>query len=297
MMRPYDIRRYSLIGRINPADCFAITVPEQGGLSAEVAGLGSVLVVMDFSIGLDDDHFLAGLVASRAGDLLLALRNKAFSEGVPGRELKSLGDRTAHNYLVECLLAMRPGDAVLSEEGVDDGSRLNANRIWIIDPLDGTQDYSRPESVEWAVHVALVVDGEPVAGAVALPAGGGLYGTLQSPISGQSLRERPVVVTSRSQWGYAENVANAIGGEVHAFGSAGVKAMAVVSGIADVYIHPSGLYEWDACAPVAVARAVGLDAMGVDGSDLVFNKSHPVVPGLLISRPELTERVSTILHS
>ena len=185
---------------------------------------------------------------------------------------------------------------MLSEEGADDRSRLTAERTWIIDPLDGTQDYPRVGSAEWAVHVALVIDGRPVAGAVSVPANGGLYGTLQSPLPTPTRRERPIVVTSRSQWGHAEDVAAALGGEVHAFGSAGAKAMAVVSGVADVYVHPSGLYEWDVCAPAAVAAAAGLDVTGVDGSDLVFNKARPVVPGLLISRPEYTERARAALR-
>jgi 3'(2'), 5'-bisphosphate nucleotidase len=146
------------------------------------------------------------------------------------------------------------------------------------------------------VHVALVIDGRPVAGAVSVPANRGLYGTLQSPLPTPTRRERPIVVTSRSQWGHAEDVAADLGGEVNAFGSAGAKAMAVVSGVANVYVHPSGLYEWDVCAPAAVAAAAGLDVTGVDGSDLVFNKARPVVPGLLISRPEYTERARAALR-
>ena len=243
-----------------------------------------------------DDHAVAGLLAREAGDLLLDLRGRSLADGVSGWRLQSLGDRAAHEHLVGRLAELRPDDAVLSEEGADDRSRLTAERTWIIDPWDGTQDYPRVGSAEWAVHVALVIDGRPVAGAVSVPANGGLYGTLQSPLPTPTRRERPIVVTSRSQWGHAEDVAAALGGEVHAFGSAGAKAMAVVSGVADVYVHPSGLYEWDVCAPAAVAAAAGLDVTGVDGSDLVFNKARPVVPGLLISRPEYTERARAALR-
>jgi 3'(2'), 5'-bisphosphate nucleotidase len=243
-----------------------------------------------------DDHAVAGLLAREAGDLLLDLRGRSLAEGVSGWRLQSLGDRAAHDHLVGRLTELRPDDAVLSEEGADDRSRLGAERTWIIDPLDGTQDYPRVGSTEWAVHVALVIDGRPVAAAVSVPANGGLYGTLQSPLSTPIHRERPIVVTSRSQWGHAEDVATALGGEVHAFGSAGAKAMAVVSGAADVYVHPSGLYEWDVCAPAAVAAAAGLDVTGVDGSELVYNKARPVVPGLLVSRPEYTERARAALR-
>ena len=248
--------------------------------------------------GAPDDHAVAGLLAREAGDVLLELRGRSLAEGMSGWRLQSLGDRAAHDPLVGRLAELRPGDAVLSEEGADDRSRLSAERTWIIDPLDGTQDYPRVGSAEWAVHVALVIDGRPVAGAVSVPANGGLYGTLQSPLPAAppSRRERPIVVTSRSQWGHAEDVAAALGGEVLAFGSAGAKAMAVVSGAADVYVHPSGLYEWDVCAPAAVAAAAGFDVTGVDGSELVYNKARPVVPGLLISRPEYTERARAALR-
>jgi len=243
-----------------------------------------------------DDHHVAGLLAQEAGDLLLAVRSDGMAAGWDQWRLQDEGDRRAHDHLVARLARLRPGDAVLSEEGQDDASRLDAERTWIVDPLDGTRDYCRPGSVEWAVHVALVVDGWPVAAAVALPASGALFGTGTSPVGRPPERDRPVVVTSRSQWGEAEQVASAIGGVVRSFGSAGVKAMAVVSGRADVYVHPSGLYEWDACAPAGVAVAAGFDVAGVDGSRLEFNKPRPVVPGLVVSRPEYTERVFSALH-
>ena len=236
-----------------------------------------------------NDHEIAGLLARETGEILVDLRERVLAEGGSGYQLRYLGDQAAHCHLTDRLAELRAGDAVLSEEGDDDRFRLDSDRVWILDPLDGTQDYGRRGSVEWAVHVALVVAGRPVAAAVALPALGTLYGTLQDRVDGAvSGNDRPVVITSRSQWGEAEEVAAAIGGVVRNVGSAGVKAMAVVAGSADVYVHPSGLYEWDACAPAAVAAAAGLDVSGVDGSDLVFNKPRPVVPGLLVSRPEYT---------
>ncbi len=243
------------------------------------------------------DHELAGLLARQAGTLLLEGRERAWSEGLPAHRVRNQGDREAHDMLVGCLSDSRPADAVLSEEGSDDHDRLAAGRVWILDPLDGTRDYGVPGSVEWAVHVALVVDGSPVAAAVDLPAVGRLYGTLQAPLRSRvgGRRRQPVVVTSRSQWGEAEHVAATIGGVVRACGSAGVKAMAVVDGTADVYVHPSGLYEWDVCAPAAVAAAAGLDVCGMDGSELVYNKARPVVPGLLVSRPEYTDGVRRAL--
>ena len=237
------------------------------------------------------DHELAGLLAQEAGDVLLGVLAKGRDAGWTPWQLQDQGDRRAHEHLAARLAELRPDDAVLSEEGSDDRARLGSDRVWIIDPLDGTSDFARPGSVEWAVHVALVEDGAPTAAAVSLPPNGCLYGTGISVVDQTTDRDRPIVITSRSQWGEAEEVAAAIGGVVRACGSAGVKAMAVVSGAVDVYVHPSGLYEWDACAPAGVAVAAGLDVSGIDGSRLVFNKPRPVVPGLVVSRPEYTDRV------
>ena len=207
-----------------------------------------------------------------------------------------IADREAHLHISKRLNELCPEDFLLSEEGRDDKARLDAERVWIVDPLDGTQDYGRMGSIEWAVHVALVSEGQPLAGAVNLPAIGTLYGTLQTPTKHDSVNNPPVVITSRSQWGEAEAVAASIGGVVRSVGSAGVKAMAVVGGTADIYVHPSGLYEWDVCAPAAVAASAGLDVSGVDGSFLTYNKERPVVPGLLISRPEYTSAALAALH-
>ena len=243
-----------------------------------------------------EDHELAGLLAQEAGDVLLGVLAEGRAAGWTPWQLQDQGDRRAHEHLAARLADLRPDDAVLSEEGSDDRARLGSDRVWIIDPLDGTSDFPRPGSVEWAVHVALVEDGVPTAAAVSLPPSGGLYGTGISVVAVSLKKDRPIVITSRSQWGEAEEVAAAIGGVVRSCGSAGVKAMAVVSGAVDVYVHPSGLYEWDACAPAGVAAASGLDVSGIDGSQLVFNKPRPVVPGLVVSRPEYTERVLGALH-
>ncbi len=243
-----------------------------------------------------NDHEIAGLLAREAGELLLELREKGFNEGVSGYQLQVMADREAHLHISKRLSELRPEDFLLSEEGRDDKGRLEAERVWIVDPLDGTQDFGRVGSIEWAVHIALVSGGQPLAGAVNLPAIGTLYGTLQIPTKQDTVNDPPVVITSRSQWGDAEAVAASIGGVVRSVGSAGVKAMAVVSGTADIYVHPSGLYEWDACAPAAVAASAGLDVRGVDGSVLTYNKERPVVPGLLISKPEFTSAALDALH-
>ncbi len=243
-----------------------------------------------------NDHEIAGLLAREAGELLLELREKALDKGVSGYQLQMIADREAHLHISKRLSELCPEDFLLSEEGRDDKARLDAERVWIVDPLDGTQDYGRVGSIEWAVHVALVSEGQPLAGAVNLPAIGTLYGTLQTPTKHDSVNNPPVVITSRSQWGEAEAVAASIGGVVRSVGSAGVKAMAVVGGTADIYVHPSGLYEWDACAPAAVAASAGLDVSGVDGSFLTYNKERPVVPGLLISKPEYTSAALDALH-
>ncbi|MGH9183723.1 MAG: 3'(2'),5'-bisphosphate nucleotidase CysQ [Acidimicrobiales bacterium] len=232
------------------------------------------------------DHRLAAQVAEEVGRLLVALR--AEGAGWAAGELGDEGDRRAHRRMVELLAQARPGDAVLSEEGGDDKARLGRPRVWVVDPLDGTREFGEPERTDWAVHVALVVAHLVRAGAVALPAQGVVVGTDAPPsVPGPSGRP-PRVVASRSRRpAVADRVAAALGGEVVPLGSAGAKAMAVVTGAADVYVHAGGMYEWDSAAPVAVASAAGLHASRVDGSALLYNRPDPYLPDLLICRPEL----------
>ncbi len=234
------------------------------------------------------DHELARRLASETADLLVGLlHHPPLSTG----GLEALGDELAHEHLVARLAEERPGDAVLSEEGVDDPSRLRAERVWIIDPLDGSSDFGW--SGQWSVHVALCVRGRVAAGAVAVPALGEVFATDPPPRPVMSrFGPRPVGLVSRSRSHLDGRIlARALGAEVAAVGSAGVKAMAVVRGEADVYLHGGGLYEWDSCAPVAVARAAGLHASRLDGSEPLFNQPDPWMPGLLICRPELAGAV------
>ena len=230
-------------------------------------------------------------MARQTGELLLGVRQRAIEARWPSWEVERVADSDAHDLLVEELARHRPGDAVLSEEGTDDPVRLTAKRVWIVDPLDGSADFASPGSPEFAVHVALVEGGRAVAGAVSLPARARLYGTSVKATPGAAGRERPVVLSGRGGVYAARAVARAIGGEWAVAGSAGFKAMAVVAGEADVYIHPTGLWEWDVCAPAAVAIAAGLHVSDLDGAELVFNQRRPVVRGLLVSRPEYAAAV------
>jgi 3'(2'), 5'-bisphosphate nucleotidase len=235
------------------------------------------------------DHAVAADVATRAGTVLLELRAKAGETAHDWWSLRDEGDWSAHRFIVEALAELRPEDKVLSEEGLEDRSRLGADRVWIVDPLDGTREFGEPGRTDWAVHVALVDgDGEPLAGAVALPAMGMTLATDPPPASPPS-REGPLrVVVSRSRPpAVSLRIAQALGAELVSMGSAGAKAMAVVLGEVDVYAHAGGQYEWDNCAPVAVARAAGLHASRIDGRPLVYNQSDPWLPDLLICRPEL----------
>ena len=189
------------------------------------------------------------------------------------------GDRQAHELLAGELAAVRPGDAVLSEEGADDPARLDAERVWVVDPLDGTREFSEPGRTDWAVHVALVVGERPVAGAVALPALGVTLSTAEPPRLPPAHDGPPRLVVSRSRPPrQAETVADALGAVVVPLGSAGAKAMAVVRGDADLYVHAGGQYEWDSCAPAAVAIAAGCAVTRLDGSDLRYNQPDPYPP-------------------
>jgi 3'(2'), 5'-bisphosphate nucleotidase len=238
-----------------------------------------------------EDHQLAALLAQRAGELLVELRAQLVAEGAEPRQLKDEGDRRAHELLVDALAdRVAAGDAVLSEEGRDDPVRLGAERVWIVDPLDGTREYGEPPRTDWAVHVALTSAGAPIAGAVALPALGLVLATGQPPALPLPHDGPPRVIVSRSRPPAAATfLTERIGGVKVEMGSAGAKAMAVVRGEADVYAHSGGQYEWDSCAPVAVALATGLHASRIDGSPLVYNRPEPYLPDLLICRPELAD--------
>jgi 3'(2'), 5'-bisphosphate nucleotidase len=236
----------------------------------------------------DSDVELARLLATHAGVILLRLRTR---KPMPASRLKADGDRRSHDFLTAALAKLRPADAVLSEEGADDPVRLASRRVWIVDPLDGTREYSELDRDDWAIHVALWEDGELVAGAVALP---GLGPTLTSD-KAHRLRPaapRPRILVSRSRPpAYAEAVAETVGAELVPMGSAGAKAMAVVRGQAEAYLHDGGQYEWDSAAPVVVARAAGLHTSRVDGSPLIYNNPNPYQPDLLICRPELADSI------
>ena len=237
---------------------------------------------------MENDHELATRLAALAGDLLIAVRAE-LSEAEPTVR-KDEGDRRSHNLLMHELQSARPNDAILSEEGKDSSERLSAERVWIIDPLDGTREFGEIPRTDWAVHVALVQNGQPTAGAVALPALQTTLATGNGLVMPEPWGGAPRVIASRSRPGpAAQAVAESLGGEMIFMGSAGAKAMAVVCGEADVYAHTGGQYEWDSCAPVAVALAAGMHASRIDGSPLVYNNPDPYMPDLLICRPEFAQ--------
>jgi len=227
------------------------------------------------------DDRLAAELAGEAGRLLLALRSEG---GDPG-ELRKAGDRSSHEFLAAQLAAQRPGDAILSEEGKDDPVRLAAERVWIVDPLDGTREFGEPGRADWAVHVALWERGALTAGAVALPAEDRVLSTAgpppapEPPPPGRPLR---VVVSRTRPPALLEELSQLIDLSLVPLGSAGAKAAAVIKGEADAYIHGGGQYEWDSAAPVAVAQAAGLHASRLDGSPLRYNQPDPMLPDILI---------------
>jgi 3'(2'), 5'-bisphosphate nucleotidase len=244
------------------------------------------------------DHANAALIATRAGELLLGVRATLEDANTHPQQVKDAGDRASHDFIVAALAEQYPDDAVLSEEGVDDPARLVAERVWIVDPLDGTREFSEPGRRDWAVHVALVVDGKVVAAAVALPALGITFTDVPAPPPPQPIGgRRPRMVVSRSRPPAMTAVLQArLGADLVPLGSAGAKAMAVVSGEVDMYAHHGGQYEWDSAAPIGVAAAAGLHVSRLDGSPLVYNRRDPWLPDLLICKPELAEPALAIIH-
>ena len=244
------------------------------------------------ALATEADHQLAAELAARSAELLRELR----ASGIDDADvLRKQGDRCSHELLVTELAARRPADAVLSEEGKEEPApaRLGARRVWIVDPLDGTREFGEPDRQDWAVHVALVIDGFPVAGAVALPALHEVWSTAgaasqdQPPATTSPRTGPPRLAVSRTRPGpAAAAVQQALGAEPLPLGSAGFKALAVVRGAAEIYAHSGGQFEWDSAAPVAVALAHGLHASRLDGAPLTYNNPDPYLPDLLIAHPD-----------
>lgn len=238
---------------------------------------------------MTSDARVAADLARHAGDLLLTLRR---ASGMTGKELGKRGDAASNSLLLRELAEVRPGDAVLSEESADSPERLSADRVWIIDPLDGTREYGMPGRDDWAVHVALWQAGKGITdAAVAQPALDTVYAS-DTVRAARRPRPRPTFLVSDSrppEW--AAPVAEKLGADIATMGSAGAKTMAVVRGDADAYLHGGGQWEWDSAAPVGVALAAGLHASRIDGSTLKYNSEHPYLPDLLICRADLVARL------
>jgi 3'(2'), 5'-bisphosphate nucleotidase len=259
-----------------------------------------------------DDHALARELAEEAGRLLLGLREHAFAAGQSPDVLRKAGDRQSHELLTARLAEYRPGDAVLSEEALDDKARLTADRVWIVDPLDGTREFGIEGRADWAVHVALWVRQAPgarggeatgaiAAGAVALPAQGRVLSTPEpGPRPGAGHSPLRLVVSQSRASQLVKDVAARIGADLVPYGSAGAKVATVVSGETDAYLHSGGFYEWDTAAPVAVAAAAGFHVSRIDGSAVSYNRKDLLLPDILVCRPaiagQLLEAIREVTH-
>lgn len=258
-------------------------------VASAAVDLSSRAVTNGTNLATLDDTDLAIRLAREAGRRLLALRE----QGLTGAALKNAGDQLSQRFLSKALRLSRSGDAVLSEEAPDDSTRLSKDRVWIIDPLDGTREYSEPGRADWAVHVALWEGGELVAGAVAVPAVDVVHSTADAPAPRPAPHDRLRLAVSRSRPPeFVTWLAEELDAELVAMGSAGVKAMSVVIGESDAYVHAGGQYEWDSAAPVAVAQAAGLHASRLDGSPLIYNQVNPWLPDLVICRTDVLESLS-----
>ncbi|WP_313441635.1 3'(2'),5'-bisphosphate nucleotidase CysQ [Novosphingobium sp.] len=241
---------------------------------------------MSLNASLNDGD-LAAHLAEVAGKILLDVRASGLFSG---KSLGKAGDQTANQFLCHALREQRPEDGLLSEEEKDNAERLAKERVWIVDPVDGTREYGE-ERADWAVHVGMAVDGAPVLGAVALP-GAGVVLRSDQPGEIPPAPEKLRMVVSRTRPAKeATGVAEEIGAELVPMGSAGAKAMAILRGEADIYLHSGGQYEWDSCAPAAVAQGWGLHVSRIDGSPLVYNQEDVYMPDLLICRKEHAELV------
>ena len=242
---------------------------------------------------LETDAEFASRLAIETGQILVELRERMFADGASHWDVKDAGDAVAQDFLASELHLHRPDDAVLSEEeGQTDRRRFDTDRVWIIDPLDGTREFSEPGRDDWAVHVALWEDDRFGAAAVSLPAINAVFATEPAPPLPRVDRERPRMITSRNRVPYsAVLVAEGLGADALRLGSAGAKAMALVMGHAHIYVHDRGMFQWDSPAPAAVAMAAGFHASRLDGSPLVYNDRDPWLPDFIVCRPELADDV------
>lgn len=239
------------------------------------------------------DVELAARLAEGAGRIALAVRDSGL---LAGAALGQAGDQLTNSFIMGALRALRPDDGILSEESVDTTERLSKQRVWVIDPLDGTREY-REGRPDWAIHVALTIEGRPEAAAVALPAKGLLLRSDVPPPPADAPRRLRILVSRTRPPAEAERVALALDADLVPLGSAGAKAVAVITGEADIYLHAGGQHEWDNCAPVGVALAAGFHAARLDGSPLLYNQADTNLPDLLICRPELAEPVRAALFA
>ncbi|RPK40069.1 3'(2'),5'-bisphosphate nucleotidase CysQ [Streptomyces sp. ADI93-02] len=239
-----------------------------------------------------DDHGFARYAAQAVGIRLLRVRARCV--GTDPAKLGAAGDREAQALVARLLHEHRPGDAVLSEEAPDDPARLDADRVWIIDPLDGTREFADPPRGDWAVQVALWEKDRLTAGAVALPARPLVLSTGQHPPTSPSQDGLLRMLVSRTRPPpFAGQLADLLGVQVVPQGSAGAKTADVLLGAADLYLHAGGQHEWDSAGPVALAQAWGFHTSRLDGSPLTYNRPDPLLPDLIVCRTELAPRVLT----
>jgi 3'(2'), 5'-bisphosphate nucleotidase len=251
---------------------------------------------IDTAATSETDAELAVRLAVQTGRGLVDLRQRMAAEGAHTWQVMDGGDTAAQRFIADELTRLRPDDPVLSEEGLEDPRRFTMDRAWIIDPLDGTREYGEPGRTDWAVHIALWADGDFTAAAVSLPALGVVFSTDPAPQLPPAERERPILVTSRSRAPYAAAVvAHALDAQPVRLGSAGAKAMSVVNGETDIYVHDGGMYQWDSAAPAAVALAAGLHVSRIDGSPIVYNGRDPWLPDFIVCRREWAQPVLSAL--
>ncbi|SQI24412.1 3'(2'),5'-bisphosphate nucleotidase CysQ [Corynebacterium jeikeium] len=233
-----------------------------------------------------NDATLAQRLAQGTGEILKGVRNVGLLRGT---ELGKAGDALAQDWIARSLVQHRPNDAMLSEEAEDDLSRLDNSRVWIIDPLDGTREYAGGRQ-DWAVHIALVENGKIIEAAVGMPDLGRVFSSSEVRAV-EGARTNRLVISQNTTPAIAEFIAEDLGMELVTMGSCGAKAVSVILGDNDAYVHAGGQYEWDNAAPVGIAQAAGLHTSRLDGTDLCYNCESPYLPDLVISRPDMADEI------
>lgn len=239
---------------------------------------------------------IATEAALKAGEEVARLRREGVRYGrKEGHELVSEADLRAGEILRETLTRAFPLDGWLSEEDPDTSHRLGRERVWIVDPIDGTREYLQGVP-EYAVSVGLVIEGRPALGVVHNPATGELFAAEcislveRPPTHATGVPFEALVGRGEQRWDDLPPLPE--GAETRGVGSVAYRLALLARGESNAVLTGYGRAEWDVAAGAALCLAAGLRATDIFGEQIPYNQPDPTVRGLLAAEPGLHGRLA-----